>query len=113
LIGLIFKLGSEIVEIRVEKNNILFRNNQTNGMFTTIDGLQLNKQGVIKEHPDLKDNDNWQNIARERFKEKIKKIDTEMERADYIIEDLKKFGYKPIARQRKGFRVEKFKNGGL
>ena len=109
MIGLIFQLGPEIVEVRVNGNDILFRNNQTNGMFATIDGLKLSKVGVIKEHPDLKDNEDWQNIARERFKEKIKNMKTEKQKSDYIMEDLKKFGYKLIARQRKGFRVEKFK----
>jgi len=109
LIGLIFSLGPEIVEVRVDKNSILFRNNQTNGMFTTIEGLKLDKPGVIREFPDLKDNDNWQNIARDRFKEKIKSFKTEMERADYIIEDLKKYGYTPKYRQRQGFRVERIK----
>ena len=108
-VGLIFRLGPEIVEVRVEGSNIQFRNSQSNGMFTTIDGLQLNKTGVIKEFPDLKDKENWQSIARERFKEKVKSMETEMERANYIIEDLKKYGYKPLYIQRKGFRVEKLK----
>jgi len=107
LIGLIFQLGPEIVEVRVDNNNIQFRNNDSNGMFTTIEGLKLNKVGVIKEFPDLKDNEDWQNIARERFKEKIKSMKTEMERANYIIDDLKKYGYEPKYRQRQGFRPEK------
>ena len=109
MIGLIFQLGPEIVEVRVDNNNIQFRNNDSNGMFTTIEGLKLNKVGVIKEFPDLKDNEDWQNIARERFKEKIKSMKTEMERANYIIADLQKYGYVPKYRQRKGFRVEKIK----
>ena len=109
MIGLIFQLGPEIVEVRVNNNNILFRNNSSNGMFTTIEGLKLNKVGVIREFPDLKDNENWQNIARERFKEKIKGMNTEMEKADYIIEDLQKYGYVPKYRQRQGFRPEKLK----
>jgi len=109
LIGLIFQLGPEIIEVRVDNNNIQFRNNQSNGMFTTIEGLKLNKVGVIREFPDLKDNDDWQNIARERFKGKIKSFNTEMERANYIVEDLKKYGYVPKYRQRQGFRVEKIK----
>jgi len=108
LIGLIFTLGSEIVEVRVDNNNILFRNNQSNGAFTTIEGLKLNKIGVVKEFPDLKDDENWQKIARDRFKEKIKSMKTEMEKANYIVKDLKKYGYKAKYRQRQGFRPEKF-----
>ena len=107
MIGLIFQLGPEIVEVRVDNNNILFRNNDSNGMFTTIEGLKLNKVGVIREFPDLKDNNDWQNIARERFKEKIKTMNTEMERANYIIEDLKKYGYEPKYMQRQGHRPTK------
>jgi hypothetical protein len=106
MIGLIFSFGTEIIEIRIDGNNILFRNNQSG--FTTIDGIKLDKLGVIKEFPDLKDNENWQNIARQRFKDKIKSFNTEMEKANYIIEDLKQFGYKPMYKQRRGFRVEKF-----
>ena len=109
MIGLIFSLGPEIVEVRVDGNKILFRNNQSNGAFTTIEGLKLDKAGVIREFPDLKDNDNWQKIAQDRFKEKIKSFKTENERANYIIEDLKKYGYEPKYRQRQGHRVEKIK----
>jgi hypothetical protein len=106
MIGLIFKFASELVEVRVEGINVYFRTSQLQ-RFATIDGLKLDKSGVIKEFPDLKDNEEWKKIAVERFKEKIKSYNTEMERADYIIEDLKKFGYKPLYRQRQGFRVER------
>ena len=109
MIGLIFQLGPEIVEVRIDNNNILFRNNDSNGMFTTIEGLKLSKVGVIREFPDLKDNNDWQNIARGRFKEKIKGMNTEMEKANYIIKDLKKYGYEPKYMQRQGFRPEKIK----
>lgn len=109
MIGLIFQLGPEIVEVRIDGINILFRNNQSNGMFVTIEGLKLNKEGVIKEFPDLKDNDNWQNITRKRFISKIKSLQTEMDRAKYVVNDLKKYGYEPKYIQRKGFRVEKIK----
>ena len=109
MIGLIFQLGPEIVEVRVDKTNILFRNNQSNGMFTTIEGLKLNRVGVIREHPDLEGERGWQEIARNRFKEHIKSMDSEIERAKYVIKDLKKYGYKPKYMQRQGFRVEKIK----
>jgi hypothetical protein len=76
-------------------------------MFATIDNLKLDRAGVIKEFPDLKDNESWNLIAKKRFKDKINSFNTEMEKADYIINDLKKFGYKVLYRQRNGFRVEK------
>ncbi len=109
MIGLIFTLGSEIVEVRIDNNNVLFRNPQTNGMFATIDNLKLNKSGVIKEFPELENEDDWQNIAREKFKQKIKGMNTEMEKAKYITEDLKKHAYKPLCMQRQGHRPEKIK----
>lgn len=107
MIGVIFNLGSEIVEVRVNGNQCLFRTGQYGGAFVPIEGLKLVKGGVIKEHPDLKDEENWKQIAIERFKEKIKGYDTEMQRINYIIEDLKKFGYVPMYLQRHGHRTRK------
>lgn len=106
-VGLIFQFGSDIIEVRINGNHILFRTNQTSGMFATIENLQLNYNGVIKEHPDLKDKDNWKEEAIKRFKEKIKNMTTEIEKVKYVVEDLQKFGYKPLYKQREGFRVEK------
>lgn len=106
MIGIIFKFGVEVVEVRVDGSKVFFRNNQSQ-VFADIGGIKLDKQGVLKEFPDLKDNSDWQKIARERFKEKIKKMKTESERAKYIIEDLIKFGYEPMYMQRKGFRPVK------
>ncbi len=108
MIGILFEFGSEIVEVRILDDIVLFRTSQF-GTFGTIDNLKLDKKGVIREFPDLKDNEEWQKIARERFKEKMKKYKSEMDRADYIMEDLKKFGYKPMYMQRQGFRVQKLK----
>ena len=74
MIGLIFTLGSELIEVRVDGINVFFRNTSTQGGFATIDGLKLNKQGVIREFPDLKDRDDWRAIAVQRFKRKIKRL---------------------------------------
>ena len=108
MIGVIFSFGSETIEVRVDGECIYFRT-QHSGGFTTIDGLKLNKAGVIKEFPDLENNINWQKIAKERFKEKIYSFDTEKERVDYIIQDLQKYGYKPMYIQKKGHRTERIK----
>ena len=69
----------------------------------------MNYKGTIKEFPDLKNNDNWKKIARERFKEKIKSFNSEEDIADYLINDLKKVGYVPLLKQKKGFRMEVIK----
>jgi len=107
MIGIIFQLASEHVQVNIDGTNVLFRTNGTNGAWATIDNLQLNYAGVLKEHPDLKDSKDWKQQAINRFKDKIKNMKTEKERVDYIISDLTKFGYKGLCKQRQGFRVEK------
>ncbi len=106
MIGIVFQFGSEIVEVRIKDNNVFFRTSQ-HQEFGDIDGLKLNKVGVLKEFPDLKDNEDWQKQAKERFKDKIKQMKTEREQANYIIEDLRKHGYKPMYEQAQGFRPKK------
>jgi GTP1/Obg family GTP-binding protein len=106
-VGLIFQFGTEYVEVRINGNHVLFRTAQTMGMFATIDNIKLNYNGVVKEHPDLKDKDNWNEEAIKRFKDKIKSMTSEMEKVKYIRNDLQKFGYVPVVMQREGFRPEK------
>lgn len=103
MIGVIFSFGSEIVEVRVKDNNVFFRTSNSIN-FGDIDGIKLNKSGVIKEFPDLEDKEDWQKQARDRFKEKIRKMETEQEKIKYIIEDLSKWGYKPLYIQKQGHR---------
>ncbi len=108
MIGVLFKFGQEVVEVRIDNKNVFFRTGK-NRQWATIDGIKLDKSGVIREFPDLKDKEDWQKIARERFKDKIKKMDTEDERINYVIEDLRKFGYKPLSKQKTGHRPQKIK----
>ena len=108
-IGIVFKLGSDIIEVRVQDFNVYFRTPGL-GQFADIEGLKLNKVGVIKEFPDLKDNKEWKKEAIKRFKEKIKSMETEMERVKYVIDDLKKYGYVPMYFQRAGHRPTKLNN---
>jgi pantothenate kinase-related protein Tda10 len=105
MIGLLFQFASEPVEVRIMQHNVVFR--KTGSGYATIDNLRLDKLGVIKEFPDLKDSENWREEAVRRFKDKIKEMKSEEEISKYIINDLTKFGYKAIAKQREGFRVEK------
>ena len=107
MIAVVFSFATETIEVRIDRNSVYFRTGQSG--FTTIDGLKLDKVGVLKEFPELKDNPNWQSIARERFKERISECENEMERVDYIVEDLRKYGYKPVYKQRQGHRIEKLK----
>lgn len=107
MIGVIFDFATGVVEVRIDGNNCLFRSQQSYNAFYPIDGLRLDKKGVIKEHPDLKDSNEWRQEAIKRFKEKLKTFDTEMDRINYIMEDLKKFGYKPLYIQKQGGRARK------
>lgn len=111
MIGIIFSYFSEVVEVRIDGNNVLFRTSQYGGAFVPIEGLRLDKNGVFKEHPDLVDKENWREEAINRFKEHIKKLESETLAMKYIIDELGKVGYKPIAYQRQGHRPQKIKDG--
>jgi len=101
MIGVIFSLASEMIEVRIIDNQCLFKTGHFGGSFVPIDSLKLSKQGVTKEFPDLKENENWKEEAIKRFKGNIKNMKSETERIDYVIKDLSKFGYKPLYKQRR------------
>lgn len=103
MIGVIFNYGNEVIEVRVQEKHVHFRTSKS-PQFVDIDDIKLDKSGVLKEFPDLKGNDEWAKIAREKFKEKIKNMQTEKERVQYVIDDLSKFGYVPLYLQRQGHR---------
>jgi GTP1/Obg family GTP-binding protein len=102
-----FQLGGDQISIIVDANNIMFSDTST-GTTTTIHGLKLSKAGVIKEHPDLKDDDEWRKKAIDRLKKHIKKFKTEIQKINYIKDELVKFGYTPLFFQRAGHRPQKF-----
>lgn len=104
MIEAIFQLASEIILIRVAGNSVGFANSTYGATFSTIEGLKLSKSGVIKEFPDLKDKENWKEEAIKRFRKKIASLPTERQKMNYIIEDLKKHGYKPKWEQVYGYR---------
>lgn len=104
----VFQLGSERIAIRIIGDNVLFIDFQTN-MMSPIEGLQLSKEGTIKEYPDLKDDKEWKNKAIQRFVDKIKSLPSETERNKWLIEEMKKMNYTPLYSQRNGFRPQKIK----
>jgi hypothetical protein len=110
MIGVVFRFGGEVIMVRIDGFNCYFKTSQSN-LYSTIDGLKLNKSGVIKEHPDLKDKEEWRKIAIKRFKEKLKKMKSEKQRMEYVINDLTKFGYISLYYQRQGFRPIKITGG--
>lgn len=107
MIGVIFQLGSEIIEVRVIGDKCFFKTSNYGGIYAPIDNIKIDRMGAIKEFPDLEDDEKWREKTIERFKEKLRNLKTEMERIKYLIDDLKRFGYKPMYLQRPGFRPEK------
>ena len=102
----VFRLGGEIISVIIDNDNVMFLDG--NGVVTTIEGLKLSKGGVLKEFPELENNEEWRKIAIERFKEKIKSLNGEMEKTTYIKDELTKHGYEAKFYQRAGFRPTKF-----
>jgi hypothetical protein len=92
--------------IRIIGDNVLFIDLQSN-MVSPIEGLNLNKAGTIKEYPDLKDDKEWKQKAIQRFVDKIKALPSETERANWLIEEMRQMNYKPLYKQRDGFRPQK------
>jgi len=109
MISTIFQYGTEVIEVRINQTNVLFRTQGTQGGFVPIEGIKLEKAGCVKEHPDLKNDKEWKEKTIKRFKEKIKEYDTEKQRMNYVMKDLIKHGYKPLHFQQSGHRPVKIK----
>lgn len=106
MIGIIFQFGGEVVETRINGTNIQFKTSVYGSQFVPFEQLYLSKEGVIKEFPDLENDDMWRQKAIQRFKDEMSKLGNENKIADYLIKDLQKYGYIPKYRQKQGFRVE-------
>lgn len=102
-----FQIGPDIIEVIIDAGNTMFRDTSS-GTTTTIHGLKLSKTGVIKEHPDLKDDNEWKKKSIDRLKEHIKKLKTEDKKINYIKDELSKHGYTPMFKQKGGFRPKHF-----
>lgn len=109
MIGVIFQFGNEMIEVRVIGTELCFKTSDYNSRSVPIEALKLNKEGVIREFPDLRYAEDWKQKSIERLKNKIKDMPNEVERINYLIDDLKTFGYIPIYYQKQGHRVTKFK----
>lgn len=107
MIELIFYLGKDIILVRIEGNSVYFSNSEYGQVYSDISGLKLNKEGVIREFPDLKLDLEWREKAIKRFKEHIRSLPNEGSVSDYVIKELRGQGYIPKFRQLKGFRREK------
>ena len=110
MIGVIFQFGNEFITVEVKGADLFFKTSEYNQP-APIHALQLSREGVIKEFPDLALAGDWKAQAIERLKMKIKDMASEIERINYVISDLKAFGYIPYAYQKQGHRVKRFKEG--
>ena len=104
----VFENSGEIVEVVIDGNNLLF--SDSSGQITLLEGLRFDKEGVIREFPDLKDDEEWKKKAIERLKEHIKQMKTEKETLDYVKDELVKFGNKALFYRQKGFRPKKWED---
>ena len=106
MIDILFRFGGDNIIVKVNGKHIALGSTQYGAQLATIEGLMLSKEGTIKEFPDLKDNPNWRLEAIKRFKEKLNSLSGESAVADYVITDLRKFGYVPMFKQVSGKRRE-------
>ena len=107
MISTLFQFGGEVVEVKIENSTCFFKTQQFGSAFAPIEYLKLDKRGVVKEFPDLKDDKEWKKKAIKRFKEKLKSFTSEDKQMEYVIEDLKAWGYKPLYLNKKGHRPRK------
>jgi hypothetical protein len=107
MIQLIFEFLGDVELVIVDGHKVLFGNTSFGSKLATIDGLQLDYNGVIREFPDLELEKDWRKIAIERFKKKINEFPSERDVALYVVDELKKFGHIPIKMQMDGFRWRK------
>lgn len=106
MIELLFSLGPDFILVRITGNKIEFANSGVGMMMGTIENMRLDKAGVIREFPDLADNDDWHKIALQRFKEHIAILPGEDAISTYVIKELRTYGYTPLRRQIQGRRQE-------
>ena len=109
MIDVLFKFANNHILVTVKNKKVYFANTESGNKQSEIDGLKLDHGGVIREFPDLQNNTNWRDEAIKRFKDKIETMESEDEIVIYVVEELKKFGYEPMYKQKKGFRPQLIK----
>lgn len=109
MIQVMFDYAGEKILIIIKGNQVYFGNTAFGSQTATIDGLKLDYKGVCREFPDLETSKYWRQEAIQRFKEKMETLNSETLIMDYLINDLKRFGYVPLYFQREGHRPQKIK----
>lgn len=106
MITLIFEFMGEKVMVTINGNDIKFGSTREGARMADISGIKLSYAGCCREWGDLELRDDWREEAIRRFKDKIATLNTDMEKARFIIEDLRGHGYLPRLMQRQGYRME-------
>lgn len=106
MITIIFEHLNEKVLLQVEGNKVWFSTTTFGNVRASIEHLKLNYTGVVREFPDLEERDDWREEAIKRFKKNIESMKSEDDVSRYLINDLKKFNYIPLLKQKNGFRAE-------
>lgn len=104
---LLFRLATETIAVKIQGTNVYFFTEQTGfRQAAPLEALKLSPHGIIKEHPDLKDKPlgEMREEAIRRLKRHLRTLGTESKIADYLIDDLGKFGWILTKRSRDGFR---------
>jgi hypothetical protein len=101
-----FESPDGVTFVKIDGNNILFMDDR--GTATTLEGLRFDKTGVLKEFPDLKDDEDWRKKSMDRLKEHIKTFESEKDKMEYVREELTKFGNKALYYVQNGFRPKSF-----
>ena len=109
MIDLIFYHGTDLVFVRVEGHTLKFTTSLQSNKWASIDGLKLDYSGVIREFPELENEENWREEAIFRLKSKLQNFKTEDDVVIYVIDELKKYGYIPKYKMKKGHRREVIK----
>lgn len=106
MIEALFKFANNHILITIKNKKVFFANTASGNKQSEIDNLKLDQVGVVREFPDLAGKADWKQEAIKRFKEKINLMENEDEILTYIVEELKKFGYEPMYKQKPGFRPQ-------
>ena len=104
---LVFQLANEMIVVKIEGKIVLFSTSAFNFQkFVPIEGLKLNKEGILKEHPDLKDLpfEQMKQEAIKRFRKLLDSFEHEEDVKLYVIKELEKHGYVLKTIKQKGFR---------
>lgn len=111
---LTFQAGSGAVIARVLGKRLFFIQYVNNSpVMFPLEKINFPKEGMLKEFPDLegREYNEMKNIAVERIREHLGKMNTEKEVEEYIKKELEGIGCKLIMKSKPGFRPTFYKEG--